>query len=182
MKKALLLTVVLLLSSSLVFAQGGSIGVFADPGATVCNASDMAPGLLPIYVVHVLTLGSTASQFKVDLPPTLTFLGEINNFPVSIGTFLAGVSISYQSCLVGNINLGSINTFTNGLSAPCTFISVVPDPTAIPPGSVWTVDCTPSGNLVAATGGQMIINPDPSCDCQTPANDSSWGQIKALYN
>jgi len=186
MRKALLLAIVLMLSSSLAFAQNGSIGIFSDAGASLCNLYDTGPALLTVYVFHVGALGATASQFKVEWDPntfTATKVGENYNFTLTLGSFQYGISFAYQTCLSGTFALGDISFFGSGTSQTCALIQVVPDPAAIPAGSIWTVDCTlPNGNLVAVNGGAIRVNPDPTCECTTPAQESSWGQIKALYN
>jgi len=143
------------------------------------------PGTAPfqVHLVHVYAIGATASQFMLAMDPcnTALNLGETHNFPVHIGTFTTGVSISYQSCLNGTIPLGFINFF--GLVPDCCYLHVVPDPNAIPAGEVWTVDCTIDGNLVAVTGGEAIINSTSACHapCNVPSQQNSWGQIKSLY-
>ena len=61
MKKVLLLTVIVMFSASLVFAQaGGRIGIFADATGAVesCNIVDTGAGLLALYVVHTETKGA----------------------------------------------------------------------------------------------------------------------------
>jgi hypothetical protein len=175
-----------MLSSSLAFAQNGSIGIFSDAGASLCNLYDTGPALLTVYVFHVGAIGATASQFKVEWDPntfTATKVGENYNFTLTLGSFQYGISFAYQTCLSGTFALGDISFFGSGTSQTCALIQVVPDPAAIPAGSIWTVDCTlPNGNLVAVNGGAIRVNPDPTCECTTPAQESSWGQIKALYN
>jgi hypothetical protein len=31
------------------------------------------------------------------------------------------------------------------------------------------------------TGGQLIVNPAPGCQCSVPVEETTWGQVKALY-
>ena len=68
----------------------------------------------------------------------------------------------------------------SGTSAPCSKLEVVPDP-AVATGTIEVFDCN-HFRLVGG-GGLMYVNPDGSCDCGevVPAEDTSWGQIKALY-
>jgi hypothetical protein len=183
MRKALLLTLIVLCSASLAFAQNGSIGLFSDPGATDCNLYDTVMGLETVYVVHVNAIGATASQFMVVADPCFTAgkVGENYDFTLVIGSFTGGISFSYQTCLTGNISLGNISYFGQGTSGTCCYLHVVPDPNAIPAGEVWTVDCNTPNNLVAVPGGEMVVNPDQSCMCTTPTVDSTWGKIKSMY-
>jgi hypothetical protein len=56
-------------------------------------------------------------------------------------------------------------------------IGIVPAPNK--PG-VRAVDC--AENSVIITGGQARVNPDGTCQCAVPVNETTWGNIKALYN
>jgi hypothetical protein len=176
----------------LVFAAGsafaqmpGSIGVFSDPGGTNCDIYDFAPGLITVYVVHVNSTGATAAQFRVDNVSwgagTLTFLGEISAYPTVIGNSQSGISIGYGACIVSPNLLLTINYFGSGLTPPCSYIKVVPDPQAIPPGNVLVVDCGIPAAKWTATGGAMVVNPLESCLCDIPVQETTWGRVKSLY-
>lgn len=181
MKKALLLTLVLMLAASMAFAQGGSIGVFSDAAGSSCNLTDAAPGLLSFYVVHVLTPGATASQFAAPMPSCMlgaTFLSDTAIFPVTIGGSQGGVAIGYGACLAAPIHCLTINFFGGGATLPCCYYSVIADPN-VPSGNIEVVDCTET--LVYATGGVGIINPNGTCQCDVPAQDTTWGKVKSIF-
>jgi hypothetical protein len=183
MKRALLLSVCLLVVASIAFAQPGSIGLFADPGGTSCNVTDAAPGLLLVYVVHVLSPGATASQFAVAWDPCflVTYLSEAVTPPyIGIGNSQAGIAIAYGSCIPSPAMILTLQFFGSGITSPCCFMHVIADPTATPPG-IYVTDCASPPNLLTATGGEAIVNPDPSCNCNVPVEETSWGQIKSLY-
>ncbi len=178
MKRSLLIAFCLVLGASMVFAQAGSVGVFADPGATNCNMVD-AGGLVQVYISHVNTTGATASQFMLVPGPGWTHLGDTWNFTTIIGVSIAGVSVAYGGCFSGAIALGVVNFF--GSVAPtCTLISIVPDPSA-PSGEIEGVDCEEPANKMFPTGGSATVNSDGSCDCSIPVQDTTWGGVKALY-
>ena len=181
MKKMALLTIAMLCVASLVFAQGGSIGIFGDVGGTDCNMFDNVPGLANYYVVHVNTPGATASQFAAPTPSCLlaTFLSSSSPFPVAIGNILTGIAIGYGACFTGPIHVATVQYFAQGLTGPCCYYPIVPD-FAIASGQIEVVDCVE--NLVFATGGIGIVNPDGSCQCNVPTQDTTWGQMKALYS
>jgi hypothetical protein len=171
----------------MAFAQPpGSIGVFADPGATNCDIYDTVAGLITTYVVHVFTPGATASQFKLDCTtwnPTgfWTHLGETYAYTSVLGNTQIGVAIAYGACIPGPNLLATVNWFGSGLATPCSFCQIVADPTAVPPG-IYVADCADPPNVVTATGGDVVINPvPPDCVCDVPAEETSWGQLKALY-
>jgi hypothetical protein len=184
MKKALLLTIALLCISSLVFAQAGSIGVFADPGGAVCDLVDF-PGLVVIYVVHVYTPGATGSQFSLTENHLMTYLAETVTAPyLKIGTCAGpagfGCAIAYGGCYASPNMMLMVQYFGNGITPPCGTIQVDVDYTAAIPG-MYVSDCADPPNLLTGTGGTAFINNDGSCPCNIPVEETSWGQIKSLY-
>ncbi len=167
-------------AASASVAQQGSIGIFADVAGTNCNLPDPGPGLTQYYIVHVHTTGSTASQFSAPKPAcfTATYLSDTNMFAVTIGNSQTGTSVGYGSCAVGARHVMTINYFTNGQTPPCCYYPVLPDPYAVPL-AILTADC--SNQLRTATGGTGIIKSGPSCQCGVAVEESTWGQVKALY-
>jgi len=181
MKKTLLFTLVLMLSASMAFAQGGSIGVFSDAAGTSCNLIDGAAGLLSFYVVHTLTPGASASQFIAPAPACMlgaSYLSDTAPFSVTIGNSQNGVAIGYGACLAAPIHILTINFFGGGLTTPCCYYGVFPDP-LVAAGQIEVVDC--AENLLFATGGEGVINPDATCQCDVPVYDTTWGQIKSIF-
>jgi hypothetical protein len=178
MKRSLLIAICLLFVAGTVFAQAGSIGVFSFCDAFDCNFVD-AGGLIQVYMVHVNTPGASASQFMLQTPPGWVHLGDIWNFPTIIGTSVTGVSIGYGGCYSSPICLGYAN-FLGAVSPPCTYFGIVPDPGALS-GLIEAVDCAIPANKVFPTGGQGIVNNDGSCSCSVPVEETTWGQLKALY-
>ena len=180
MKKVVFLTVALVFASSMAFAQAGSIGIFGDAAGTDCNLADVVPGLTPYYIVHVNAV-ATASQFSAPTPACYlgTYLSDGAVFPVTIGNSQTGVAIGYGLCQAGNVHVLTINFFTNGLTGPCCYYPILPDP-VVTSGKIEVVDC--NNNLLFASGGEGIVNADGSCQCDVPVEDSTWGQVKALYS
>ncbi len=184
MKKVLLLCICFLVAASITLAQPpGSIGVFADTQGLICDVYD-APGLLTLHVVHVYTPGATGSQFRLDCSTWnngfWTYLGETFAFPTVIGNTQTGIAIAYGYCASSPNLLVTVNYFVQGLAGTCQFCQIVADPNAIPPG-IYVADCSDPPNVVTATGGDVVINPEPGCYCDIPAQQTSWGQLKALY-
>lgn len=168
------------LAAGVAFAQQGSIGIFADNLGLNCNLPDPGPALTQYHIVHVYTTGSTACQFSAPKPAcfTATYLSDTNPFPVTIGNSQTGASCGYGACKVGTISIMSINYFTNGQTPPCCYYPVLPDPYAVPL-AILTADC--NNQLRTATGGRGIIKSGSACHCGTPVEESTWGQVKALY-
>ena len=186
MKKSLLLALIVLCSASLAFAQlPGAVGLFADNAGVSCNLTD-TPGIAYVYVIHQWTDGATASEFSVSFPAgCMTHLADTSPFALKSGLFLTGTSIPYQSCLTHPIYLGYLLFSLSGICPPCTYMTVVENPNSLPApaaGEVYVVDCTPgSPQLMKGTGGELIINPIQGCECDVPAEDTTWGQVKALF-
>jgi hypothetical protein len=100
---------------------------------------------------------------------------------IGTGNASTGITIAYGMCVTSPNMIMKIDFFAQGLSPPCSYIRVVPDPAAVPPG-VLVADCSfPLPILQIATGGAMVVNPDPSCMCSIPVEETTWGQVKALY-
>ncbi len=182
MKKALLLSFALMLVAGVAFGQAGSIGIFADPVGANCNLIEAPPlGLKMYYVVHVYCPGATASQYRAKVPLCMTaaiWLSDTNMFPVAVGNSQIGFSTGYGACKVSPIHTQIINVFGQGLTGPCCRWFVDADP-LLPSGQIEVSDC--GFNVIYATGGQGIVNPNGTCQCNVPTEDTTWGQVKALY-
>ena len=125
-----LITLLVLCCASLGFGQiPGSIGIFADAGATLCSVP--ASTIVTIHIVHLWASEVTACQFKVKLPPCLEGIGQNMAFPLTQGNFWDNVAISYQACLNAPIYLGSFLALDLGC-ADCTYVRVRGN-TYIPP-------------------------------------------------
>jgi hypothetical protein len=169
----------MMFAASLAFGQAGNIGVFADTGGLSCDLNNSG-GILFLQVVHVNSPGATACQFKLTIYGTaLTVYGATSAFN-TIGAPMAGIAVAYGACLVSPVH--ALTVTLGGISAPCDRIVVEADPTADVP-AIYVTDCaTPVPNLLTvATGGTGFLNNDGTCPCNVPTEDTSWGQIKALY-
>ncbi len=171
MKRSVLIAIALISIASLAFAQGGSIGVFADAAGTQCNFVDTG-GLIQVHFLHVNHTGATAAQFKLDLGGLpWNHLGDQWQTTTSIGGSVVGVSLGYGACFAAPFYLGVANFF--GSNAPiCSLIQIVPDPTA-PSGQIESVDCSlPSPIKYFPTGGSGYVNSDGTCDCNIPVEET----------
>jgi hypothetical protein len=176
MKRSVLVVLALMLTASVAFAQNGSIAVFSDAGASDCNFAD-AGSLVQVYIWHVNTPGATASEWLLDVSQVgWTHLGDTADFNLVIGVSITGASLSYEACLSGSFKLMTVNFF-GSVADPCALIGIVAAPNK--PG-VRAVDC--AENSVIITGGQGRVNPDGTCQCTTPVEETTWGSIKAQYN
>ena len=187
MKKALVLALGMLCSASLAFGQAGVLGTYADELGEQCNVVDDAAGLLTIYVVHTMTQGAFATAYTAVAPlscmTAATYLSDTAPFPVTIGNSQTGVSIGYGACLAGPISTLGINFFAAGLTQTCCDYSITAfDDPETDPNFIQVVDC--GENLIEGSGRINTVNGNPQeCDCAAvPVEETSWGQIKAMFN
>lgn len=162
--------------------NAGIVGVFDDPQATRCNVFDHAPGLMTVYIVHVLTAGATGSQFSAPMPACMTgaaYLGDTSPFPVVLGNTQTAVAVGYGTCLSGTIHVITVRYFAQGVSQSCCVYAVVPDPRAIS-GRVEVSTC--DYRVIPAAAAHAVVNPTASCACgSVDVEEKTWGQIKAMY-
>lgn len=184
MRPLLIVTVIVLLAATTSQAQApGKIGVYADAAGTSINVVDVGQDL-EVYLLHVMTDGATASEFKLDVSATgWVHLGDEWAFELVIGNSQEGVSIAYQECLSGSIYLGKAR-FTGASAPACTEINIVPDPLALA-GEVLAVDCAAPMDraLTFPAAGRAFVNgnADGTCNVALPVEETTWGGIKSLY-
>ncbi len=193
MKTFLIVIAVIVATTDVAHSQSGFLTAYSDVGGTNCEFNGVTNGgLMQMYLFHDLTPGATASRFKLELGIAYTSFGFISPFALVTGDPLSGVAISYGSCWRGPIYLGVVNGLAASQPAPCTPVSIVPDPTAAS-GGIEVVDC--GSNLLCGNGTTHYINPTPACeacgparddllelDCQPiPVAEATWGKVKSLY-
>jgi len=177
MKKVVLLALSVICVSGLAFGQNvGSIDIFADPGLTVCNIVP-PPAPFSVYVAQTnVGDGTTAVQFMLESPANFSSLGESSPY-LTIGNSSTGVSVSFSACKSGTFLILTVTYFAAGVTPACDWMSVVADPSD--PG-VQYIDCS-DNTIFVPSAGQARVNPDVTCMCSVPVNETTWGGIKALY-
>jgi len=185
MKKALLMTMALVLIAIPAAAQQGYLGLFGDPQGENCFLLDNVPGLVSVYVVHMDSPGASAAEFMVDLgTQQMVFLADVPTPGyVTIGTSTTGVAIGYAGCVASPNVVLRMDFFANGLSAPCSVIELLENPDS---GQIQVVDCEADGyNLVPVEGRGMFINPNENCeDCglvPVGTEQNTWGSLKSIF-
>jgi hypothetical protein len=190
MKRMITVTFVILLFGVPVMAQGGLIGLFIDTWGDECCIVDIDKEkirIIEVQVVHKFAPEAGAAQFSIQASDGFTgvYLGE--EIPASlpggcIGNSQRGISIAYGACQSSPVHILTIRYYMYGTSAPMSYLEVVEDPTAIPPG-INMVDCNHNPQMFPALGGRAYINNDGSINCKTttPTRTTTWGGIKALY-
>jgi hypothetical protein len=141
-----------------------------DPPGTVVGT---------LYIVAInFNMWMSAVEYQVNYPPQFIWLAD-NTGGIDIGQSPTGIATSWplpQNAFVPY----AVNTVTFIYncqlcnSGPNIPICVVPNPAAIS-GQVQAVRW-PDGTLIPAIGMKSLICPT------IPVEETSWGQIKALYN
>jgi len=168
------------LGSLAVQAQVPYIQVFFDNGFSRSDAS-CPPGPAVPDTIHVAAVNFNsyiqAAEFMVSLPAQLIYLGDIYVSPLHIGNSQTGVALSFDVPVDGvgkpahlmslNVAWGCSNCLVQDIP-----VDVLPHPTS---GLVRIVTW-PDLVTIDGVGMRALI-------CPTVATEeSSWGQIKNLYN
>jgi hypothetical protein len=179
MKRVVFLAIATLFAASMVFAQNGSIGIFADPAGTNCNLPGV-PGIAYYYFVHVNAIGASASQWAAPAPTCFSGmrLADLAVFAVNLGNTSAGVTVGYGTCKTGTFHIMTALYQVFAPAGPCCRWKVVADP-SLSSGKIEIPDCL--FLMSYGTGGQGIVNMNQTCPCNVPTEDTTWGQVKALY-
>jgi hypothetical protein len=165
------------------WACADTIGLYGDSQGTQCDIVDNAARLLPIYVVHVSTLGAIGCEFWAPKPTCMVgaiWLSDTDPFGMFLGTTQTGVTIPYGPCKTGPILATVMNFFGRGTSEPCCSYPVLGHP-YLNPSSPRAIDCANQGQ--SAVGLMGTINGTAGCPCgnPVPAEETTWGRVKALY-
>jgi hypothetical protein len=183
MRKALLLTFALMLVAGMAFGEPGRIGIFSDPtGGNNCNLTDSPAGTKNFYVVHIDATSVSGSQFLAKVPDCFTGTFSKDTYPagfLNIGTSQIGLSVVYDPyCSNSPVLLVTIELNVLGTTPACCVWRVTADP-AVSSGEIEVADC--EYNVLFATGYHALFNTDTTCNCSIPTEDTTWGQVKALY-
>ena len=180
MKKFVLTAMLLVVAATPALAQEG-LGLFADNTGLSCSVTDLVDGAIKrVYVVHVNSVGASGSEFLVDTSASTMslFVAAVPAGMLSIGASDTGISIAYQECRIGTFLVLTLTFDAFGTTAPCSYLRMLPDPTAASPVRIWN-DCVSIPHDFP--GGVAIVNADGTCPCNVATEETTWGTIKALY-
>jgi hypothetical protein len=177
MKKVLLLALAVICVSSLAYGQNvGTIDIFGDAQLQSCNVT--AAGQFSIYVAQTNSGGSTAVAFRIDRPATMLRLGDTPAFPLAIGDSDNGIGVVFNTCLTGTFLVLTVSYFDQG-TAGCEWMTILGDLSSTSQ-RIGIVDCDDI-KWESDQAGQARVNPDGSCQCAVPVEETTWGGIKSLY-
>ena len=174
MNKLLLLVVCLLLAAAPAGAQVGILALTTDIAGTDCVLTDDGPGTETYYVVHVDVVGATGVLYSAAVPACATgvsYITDIQQFPVKIGNSQVGASIGYGGCLSGTINAVQILCGVADLSPACCQWDLL---------TQTITDCGFVDQQINTTNASFIDG-NGSCPCTVPTEETTWGHIKAIY-
>lgn len=189
MKKVLvILSAILLLTAgaSLVNAGGPipNIQVYftSEWGAYGSTTLEECPGIGVVGTVYIVAsnfdMWMSAVEYKVQYPPYVVWLAD-NTGGIDIGQSPTGIATSWplpQNAFTPfAVNKATIMYNCEGCPCPNICFTVLPNPSSIS-GKIQAVRW-PDGALVQGIIGMV------SYICPTvPAEETTWGNIKALYN
>ena len=155
----------------------GTISLYSDSLFTTSEASDTAPGILTVYVVHenAREPAHVGVEFMVNGGGgfTGTWLDETVPHPVFVGSSPNGIIIAYGTCLSPPQHVLTIRYVLSGTSATNSYLQVLPHSDE-PTQRIIVVPCI--GFRDPAAGGTLTVNRSV-----VPTEDTTWGRIKALY-
>jgi hypothetical protein len=193
MKKALILCMVSLFVAGIAFAEGpGTVGFYGDAAGTLCNYEGGQIANFATETAYIVAIAPhhSAVEYAAPIPDCLAAATGVaaaaQGGSVIIGDIATGVSVGYGVCKTGAWAVGKVTW---------TYVPVgFGGPTI---GPCCTYPILPHGTTGAAMAGcespvplkffytpitTHTVNGDATCDCANPVRDSTWGQIKALYN
>jgi hypothetical protein len=171
---ALLFTALLLVPVS---ALADHIGIYDDELGTNCHLNVTPPAPASVWVVHIYTLGTTASVFRVDDQSQQVQLGFASDNLV-IGNPYSGVEVAYGGCFSGHVTVLRLDFLVVNPLVDCqNILRVVSHPNY--PGVV-VQDC--NFLIKPASQGQFVFGPFACTSCSAnPTEQKTWGSVKALY-
>ena len=210
MKKLLLHLAAACCLVSLAHAQEATIGVYLDDAGTVCNGTSTGPvtvGSVWVNLSGAAAGGITGAEFRVDNsmkastsvtisvdPGATIVLGDPFNADPSGPANLTGTNIAYATCQTGT--RVRLMTFTLVENSPTSDIELTVMRHADPAN--YTFDCPlltlcddPAFTKVCVGGPldsvhwRATLNASnvQAADCApVGVSETSWSQVKALYN
>jgi len=118
-------------------AIGGTVGIYTDAAGTNRDIVDTG-GTVTLYIVHKVTDGATAAQFKIEAPAGWNLIGPDHQIDLHIGDVDDGIAYAYGDCMSGTIHLATLTYQSPGNSAGSSF-KVVQENAHTP---IQIIDCS----------------------------------------
>lgn len=167
MKRVLLLLSVLLCITRPAMAD--HFGIYSDATGTECVINSGFTGGGHVYVIHQFANEVIGSSFGVTLPAGSMFFGFQTPYdPIPVPGPTA-INLVYPQCTSGTLALGTIIAILTPGQIQVTGASGLP----------IVYDCSSQQPRFASAGTGWVGVGD-YCD-ELPTQQSTWGQVKALY-
>jgi hypothetical protein len=188
--KTTVIALALLLCAGTSSAQtGGLVGLYSDAYWSDCNLSAAADVMATVYVVHSSASQANGLQFRVISNwDNFTVANVVYGGNVAVGDLFTGVSVTYGACRALPYLVATLTFVPLDTPPSCSILRVIGDP-ASETGQVEVIDC--SFQKLTAYGSYLCVNtsppcctiggPDPGCELPVATDETTWGEIKALY-
>ena len=178
MRIATLVVVALMATVVAVSAQTPYIAVYYDQYLTQ-ETKDCPGPMMDTWYVAAKNFNAflTGAEFAIQYPAAVLYLGDANTPPVTVGNTQAGISMGFALPVNGffDVFLCNVKVFWNCSSCVDPYLNNVVKVVANPVTGFLGVTDFPQYNLIPGVGLTSYI-------CATvPAEETSWGQVKALY-
>ncbi len=181
MKKVLALVLALAVMGMMaqtVSAQVPFVQVYFDDLAHTSKDCPGAGTLDTLLVVaHNFNIWMTAIEYSIQYPPSLTWLGDISPSPVNLGNTPSGVATAFPTPLNAFQPVLVMQVLVNW---ECTTCGGTPEAVIVGPhpGSGFLrATRYPDNATVIGVGMTSLV-----CPGTVPVQETTWGQVKALYN
>ena len=191
MKKALFLSMALMLVASSAFAQAGGTIELVDKFSGLCYINAPSSGFSMISVIHGGIGGASGSEFALDYSevPGVTYVFTTTLLGTAVGDLShgAGYKANYGGCIPGpSITFAEFGIM--GSWDPCSWIRFTIHPAS---QGLVAYDCADTEQV--ACGAGIALGGDETCvSClhgglpltcpgAVPVLDETWGAIKNLY-
>lgn len=178
MRIATLVVVALMATVVAASAQTPYIAVYFDQYLTQ-ETKDCPGPMMDTWFVAAKNFNAflTGAEFAIQYPAAVLYLGDANTPPVTVGNTQTGISMGFALPVNGffDVFLCNVNVFWNCSSCVEPYLNNAVKVVANPVTGFLGVTDFPQYNTIPAVGLTSFI-------CATvPAEDTSWGQVKALY-
>lgn len=180
MRIATLVCALLIVTAVAVSAQTPYIAVYFNSGFSQEAKDCPGVGVLDTWYVAAVNFNMflTGADFKIEYPAAVTWLADLQVWTVYQGTTPTGYSVGFPIPQNGYSPVDLVHPMVLWNCADCVApwtnnqIKVVANPAT---GFLGGVDY-PGFNLVPSTGLTALICPLP-----IPTEQTTWGQVKAVY-
>jgi hypothetical protein len=178
MRIATLVVVALMATVVAASAQTPYIAVYFDQYLTQ-ETKDCPGPMMDTWYVAAKNFNAflTGAEFAIQYPPAVVWMADVNKPEVTVGNTAAGISMGFPLPVNGffDVFLCNVQVFWNCSACVEPYLNNAVKVVAHPVTGFLGVTDFPQYNVIPGIGLTSYI-------CATvPAEETSWGQVKALY-